>query len=291
MTKSMTGYGSASFENDQYSLVVELKSLNSKFLDFSSKIPKELSEHEGTIKQRVSKKLIRGKVTMNVDLIAKQLPRNQSIINKELFERYYQELKTLADEHGSDNANLFGHLLAVPDIVKPLEHEVESLDMFLFNGLLDDALEKCDQFRVQEGQALENMLKGCVETIGARLKEVISLEPQRKEAVKERLSGNLSEFVEAEKIDQNRLEQELIYYIEKLDINEEMVRLDNHLTYFKETLDEKESQGKKLGFISQEIGREINTIGSKANDAAIQRLVVEMKDELEKIKEQILNIV
>ena len=197
----------------------------------------------------------------------------------------------MAEEYQINSPQIFGQILSIPEVVKPIEPEMDRLDQKVIFDLISEALEKCSEFRIQEGSALEKIFLSCVENIKQRLDEIGELEPLRKQSVKERLKVGLEELNNVEKVDENRFEQEIIYYIEKLDISEEIVRLKNHLEYFDTTLREKDAQGKKLGFISQEIGREINTIGSKANDAAIQRLVVDMKDELEKIKEQILNIV
>lgn len=291
MIKSMTGYGSASHENEYFSLSVEVKSLNSKFLDFSYKAPKELSDLEVEIKNLVTKKLVRGKVNLSLELITKKISPGQTGIDQFLFKKYFEELTQLAEEYQINSPQIFGQILSIPEVVKPIEPEMDRLDQKVIFDLISEALEKCSEFRIQEGSALEKIFLSCVENIKQRLDEIGELEPLRKQSVKERLKVGLEELNNVEKVDENRFEQEIIYYIEKLDISEEIVRLKNHLEYFDTTLREKDAQGKKLGFISQEIGREINTIGSKANDAAIQRLVVDMKDELEKIKEQILNIV
>lgn len=287
----MTGYGTANFENGDLKMAAEIRCLNSKFFDFTLKLPKEIASLELEIKNRVSKSLVRGKVVMMIELSPKEGTQGHSVVNKELFQKYYNELNELSGEFNLNSPDLLGHILSLPDVVNAVEAETETIDSKLIYSLVEEVVGKCNEFRQQEGEALSSMLTSCSGQIKEKLDLIKEIEPARKEAIKARLIDNLNDFVGADKVDQNRFEQELIYYIEKLDINEEIVRLENHLLYFADTLSQNESQGKKLGFISQEIGREVNTIGSKANDAQVQRLVVEMKDELEKIKEQILNVV
>jgi uncharacterized protein (TIGR00255 family) len=291
MIKSMTGYGSANHEDDLIAINIETKTLNSKFLDIALKLPKQLNALEVDIKNLITKHLIRGKVSFGIEINHKTNLEKQKLINSELFNQYFSELKSLGSGKTIGDDTLFNNVLALPDVVSKTDDNDIELDKNLFLNLCQEALKNCSEFRLQEGKALENELSGSINSIAKKLEKIIIVDPVRIKMIKERIGGNIAEYVGSDKIDENRFEQELIYYIEKLDINEETSRLKNHLNYFQEVLGESESQGKKLGFISQEIGREINTIGSKANNADIQRLVVDMKDELERIKEQVLNAV
>jgi uncharacterized protein (TIGR00255 family) len=216
---------------------------------------------------------------------------SQININKNLFLQYFDHLKELADSVGSKSDDLFKMAVQFPDVIAANENNSDNKKEWqLILSVIKKAIENCNDYREKEGKVLSKNLIDYIVSIYKNLEEIIQLDPQRVEKVKKRLNENLKEFAKREELDENRLEQELIYYIEKLDISEEKVRLSSHLDYFKEILNGKYSMGKKLNFIAQEIGREINTIGSKSNDAAIQKLVVNMKEELEKIKEQVLNI-
>jgi uncharacterized protein (TIGR00255 family) len=291
MIKSMTGFGQASLNKDELNLVVEVKSLNSKFFDFSLRLPRIFSEKEMDVRNMVADKLERGKITLNVDMQQTGKAEIRQQYNEELFVAYYQELKKLADRTMAPYHGLFELALNSPDVI--VGGGKEELSPALWDALqklIAEAINKCDQFRVTEGKALEEKLASYVKGIEAGLRKVEELDPLRIERIRSRIKGNLVEFLGAEGIDMNRLEQELIFYIEKLDIHEERVRLQTHLNYFLKLLIEPQSNGKKLGFLSQEIGREINTIGSKANDADMQRQVVMMKEELEKVKEQLGNV-
>lgn len=289
--KSMTGYGTAHYSDDQVEITVEVKTLNSKFLDLNIRTGKSFSDNEMEIRNIVSDKLIRGKVAVNIEY--QNIASNNMAVsyNKTLFKSYYNELKTLANEVGEDSQEIFRLALQSPDVVvnQSNNDEMESQWGKVKNVLID-ALEKCNSFREEEGNALGEKLLGYVQTIRDEMQKVVDFDPERVSTVRRRITENLAKFIDDEKIDKNRLEQELIFYIEKLDISEEKVRLSKHLDYYEDVLKSEDSNGKKLGFISQEIGREINTIGSKANDANIQQIVVGMKEELEKIKEQGLNI-
>jgi uncharacterized protein (TIGR00255 family) len=213
-------------------------------------------------------------------------------INKELFKQYYEQLRRLADSVIAPHDDLFRIAIQSPDVMmNETKSEQAEQAWQISRDCLMDALKACDEFRLQEGKALESKFKEYVNTINDLLKKIDEYEPGRIKKIKDRLTGNLQELIGNDRADVNRLEQEIIYYIEKIDISEEKVRLGNHLGYFIEVLEKEDNAGKKLGFISQEIGREINTIGSKANDPDIQMLVVGMKDELEKIKEQLANVV
>ncbi|MDW3208582.1 MAG: YicC/YloC family endoribonuclease [Reichenbachiella sp.] len=291
MLKSMTGYGHANFENDQMSIDVEIKSLNSKFLDISTKLPKEVAAYENEIKKILTDKIVRGKVNFSIDITLKNGVGSAGVLNQSLFNHYKKQLRTVVSEAELSDAELIKEVLRQPDIFEYSDTTNDLVDKEQLFTLINQALVECEKFRIQEGQAAESALGTFAKSIDQKLTLIKEKDPERIIAIKDRINESLSELAASEKSDPNRFEQELIYYIEKLDIAEEIIRLQNHISYFHETLAVKESQGKKLGFISQEMGREINTIGSKANNSDIQKLVVDMKDELEKIKEQVLNVV
>ena len=286
----MTGYGKAQAERNSAVVTVEIKTLNSKFLELNLRLPKAYSEKEIEIRNLLTQQLERGKANIIVDVQSNETTEAKVEYNKPLFLKYYQQLEELAKAAGAPEHDIFRMALQQPEVSKTLASELEEEEWKFVEELITEAARQCDAFRLREGEALKGKLLEYTEEIRNRLQEVEKQDPVRLEGVKERLGKKLEELGQSDKIDQNRLEQELIYYIEKLDINEEKVRLKTHLDYFEQALKSSESNGKKLGFISQEIGREINTIGSKANDAGIQRHVVVMKEELEKIKEQVLNI-
>lgn len=288
----MTGFGLATIADNQSTVTVEVKSLNSKFQDFSVRVPKVLSDFELEWRNLVSEKLERGKVSLSVEYQKSGKPEIKQSYNQELFKAYYEELKRLAYSVTAPSQDqLFQMALNSPDVIQSTGREEMSLEEKekIKNAVLK-AIEQCNQFRQAEGQVLGDKIRGNIQTLAACLGEVTKLDPARVEKIRTKMHTSIAEFIAQEKIDQNRLEQEIIFYIEKLDINEEKVRLKTHLDYFILMMDAKESNGKKLGFISQEIGREINTIGSKANDAEIQKQVIVMKEELEKIKEQLNNV-
>lgn len=287
----MTGYGQTRYEDENYSINAEVKTLNSKFLDINVRIPKSFNDKEIQIRNIISEKLQRGKVSIVLEFSNKKDTNAKVKINEKLFREYYDNLKSLSDGVASNSEDLFKMAVMFPEVIETIEDDSnreEEWQMIL--PVITSALDKCDDFRTKEGAVLTENLKMYVESIRKSLQEVCVLDPQRILRIKSRLNENLKEFALREELDVNRLEQELIYYIEKLDISEEQVRLTSHLDYFQEILNKEKSMGKKLNFISQEIGREINTIGSKSNDAVMQKLVVNMKEELEKIKEQVLNI-
>ncbi|MEQ8470639.1 MAG: YicC/YloC family endoribonuclease [Marinoscillum sp.] len=290
MLQSMTGFGSAEAESNSYRIKVEIKTLNSKFLDFNTKLPREVLDREPEIKQLITQQLKRGKVNLIIEVIPLGLEEPNIHINKELFKSYYRQYEVLATEVDANPKDLFRLALHSPDVI--VADESSSFeDWEILKSALEEAINKCNSFREAEGKTLQDNLSSYIKGIAEGLEEVTSRDPDRIRQIKERITNSIEEIREKTQIDQNRFEQELIYYVEKLDITEEKVRLARHLEYFSEVMDAQESQGKKLGFISQEIGREINTIGAKANDAIIQRAVVQMKDELEKIKEQSMNII
>ncbi|MCK6616431.1 MAG: YicC family protein [Cyclobacteriaceae bacterium] len=290
MIKSMTGYGSVSLDNGRAQAQAEVKSLNSKFLDLSIRLPKSFTERELEIRNLVNEKLERGKVSLTVDFQRVADTEIKQTYNEALFIQYYTQLKKLADRAMASYENLFQLALSAPDVVQnKLAEGASEEDWHLVRKAVEEALAKCDGFRVTEGKVLEGCLVQYCESIRQSLAYIEKLDSKRIEKIREKLKGNI-ETLFGEGYDANRLEQEIIYYAEKFDIYEERVRLKAHLDYFLQVLAEKQSNGKKLGFISQEIGREINTIGSKANDAEMQKHVVAMKEELEKIKEQLNNV-
>jgi uncharacterized protein (TIGR00255 family) len=292
MIKSMTGFGLATITDDQSTITVEIKSLNSKFQDFSVRVPKALNDFEVEWRNLLNEKLERGKVSLSVEYTKSGKPEIKQSYNQELFKAYYQELKKLADSVSAPSHDqLFQMALASPDVVQNNgRDEMPTGEKEKIRNTVLKAIDQCNQFRLEEGKVLGEKIKGNIQTIRTGLLEVEKLDPARVERIRLKMKNGIAEFIAQDKIDQNRLEQEIIFYIEKLDINEEKVRLKTHLDYFLQVMDAKESNGKKLGFLAQEIGREINTIGSKANDAEIQKQVVMMKEELEKIKEQLNNV-
>jgi len=288
----MTGFGNAVFSGALGNLSIEIKSLNSKFLDLSIRLPKAYSDFETEWRSVIADKLERGKITVNVELTKSGQQELHQSYNLDLFKAYYGELKKLATSVSSEVSDqLFSLALHSPDVIQSAQKETISSDeKMLIKDLLIKAIDECDRFRISEGKILGEKLSEYIAHIKVGLKEVKSLDPTRVEKIRARITGRLTEFFGSEGFDLNRLEQEMIYYIEKLDITEEIVRLSAHLDHFLQLLQQPQSNGKKLGFLAQEIGREINTIGSKANDAVMQVHVVKMKDELERIKEQLNNI-
>jgi uncharacterized protein (TIGR00255 family) len=288
--KSMTGFGKAVNEIPGKKITVEIRSLNSKQLDLNLRMPYFYKEKELELRNEIAKQVERGKVDLNVytETTQENIP---VALNRELAKTYYKELRSLSEELNEKNNDLLGLALKMPDVMKA-EREVTELDeeeWKLVKLAVDKALDAFQQFREDEGKTLQHEFLTRIGIINNLLTEVLALDAARVLNIKTRIRNNIAEVIDVNKMDQNRFEQELIYYIEKLDITEEKLRLKTHLDYFIGTMNEP-AAGRKLGFISQEIGREINTIGSKANDAGIQKLVVQMKDELEKIKEQMLNV-
>ena len=289
MILSMTGYGKAVVPYKEKKINVEIKSLNSKALDLSARIAPLYREKEMEIRQMISKDLIRGKVDFSLwvekDAGADAAPINTAIVNN-----YYQQIKVISAQTGiPEPQDWFYTLLRMPDVTAHTEVEVLSDEEWsIVRQAIEEALNHLVDFRKQEGAALQQKFQEKIDNIEKLLKSIEPYEQERVRKIRTRIVEGLKEIPEVE-YDKNRLEQELIYYIEKLDISEEKQRLSNHLNYFRETMDEPGSQGKKLGFIAQEMGREINTTGSKSNLAEMQNIVVMMKDELEQIKEQVLN--
>ena len=290
MIKSMTGYGIASFDSGSTKYTVEIKSLNSKFLELSLRLPKIFSEKEFQLRNECSKQIERGKVNLSINVEQASASIKAAGIDTELLKHYYAQLKVVSADLNEPANNLLQLALGLPEVVKYDEETVSEEEWKIVEKTFQQALNAFQQFRSDEGNVLEQDVKYRIDIILKNLKLVEVEEPKRIPVIRERLNQFLSEAAGREGIDQNRFEQELIYYIDKLDITEEKIRLKSHCDYFIETLKNADANGKKLGFISQEIGREVNTLGSKANDANMQKLVVGMKEELEKIKEQLLNV-
>ena len=285
----MTGYGMGSHENGQAKYTVEIKSLNSKFLELSLRLPKVVSDRELALRSEASKLIERGKVNITVSVEYVDQTAKASKINTTLLKQYYTQLQAVALELGENETSLFEMALNMPEVVSSNEDTVDEEEGKVLMDAFHRAVEQFTQFRKDEGEVLRKDLESRVQLILSYLSEVEAVDGNRVPLIRERLSHYLDEAVGKENVDMNRFEQEIIYYIDKLDTTEEKVRLRTHCNYFIENL-QKEANGKKLGFISQEMGREINTLGSKANDANIQQTVVRMKEELEKIKEQLLNV-
>ena len=289
MIQSMTGYGKAVVAYKDKKIHVEVKSLNSKQLDLNTRIAPLYREKEMEMRQMVAEAIIRGKVDMSV-WIEKDMAVDPTPINAALVENYYQQIKSISEKTGIPvPEDWFYTLLRMPDVLTKTEtEELEDEEWLTVKGAVSEALKNLVDFRIQEGAALQKKFTEKIDNIAILLAEIEPYEKSRVEKIKQRIVEGLQQIPGVD-YDKNRMEQELIYYIEKLDISEEKQRLTNHLKYFRDTMNEPAGQGKKLGFIAQEMGREINTTGSKSNQAEMQNLVVKMKDELEQIKEQVLN--
>ena len=285
----MTGYGSAKGTVGTQSVTVEIRSLNSKFLELNVRLPLQFRDKELEIRADVGKLLERGKADLNVSIDNNELAK-RSTVNKEIFLAYYEDLKSLATETGMSDENMLDAILKLPAVLNSEKSEMDETQWKQLKALIQSAVEQFNLFRSNEGNVLEQDVTQRLNAIENAVPQLEQYEQARIESVRARLHKSVNELKDQLNIDTNRFEQELIYYIEKLDISEEKVRLKSHCDYFFQTMNSKEANGKKLGFITQEIGREINTIGSKANDANMQRIVVEMKDELEKLKEQLANV-
>ncbi len=290
MIKSMTGYGKAECLLADKKLTIEIKSLNSKQMDTNAHLPSLYKEKELEIRQLIASELERGKVDCSFyyELTGDTAP---ATINEPVVKSYYQQLYQISGELGLQaSLELLSTVMRMPDTIRTEKQELDVKEWMKVKDALTKAVGQLNNFRTQEGKSMDIDLRQRVEAISSKLEKVESYEKERVDLVRERIAKHLEDFVKKDSFDENRFEQELIYYIEKLDISEEKVRLANHCTYFLETMEDEGPAGKKLGFISQEMGREINTLGSKANHKELQKLVVEMKDELERIKEQVLNV-
>jgi len=290
MIKSMTGYGKSVAEIPQKKITIEIKSLNSKQFDLNARLPWLYRDRETEIRNLISRRLDRGKIDLNISFDSME-SEAVPVINKSVVKNYYNQIKELAGELGIESdGELLSTILKFPDALKTEKPELQDEEWNLVLEKLNESVDQLDNYRSEEGKSIESDLITCIKRITGFLDEIKNYEGERIVRIREKLNTSLNENFTKENIDQNRFEQELIFYLEKLDINEEKVRLRNHCEYFIEKIASPPPNGKILNFISQEIGREINTIGSKANDSSIQKLVVMMKDDLEKIKEQTLNV-
>lgn len=290
MIRSMTGFGKTEFELGNKKYTLEIKSLNSKQLDINTRIPALYRQKDIEIRRLMSEMLTRGKVdfALYLDNLGSE---STTKINSAIIKDYYRQLSDVHMELGLEvNESIMHSIMRLPDTVKMTYEELDESEWLIVRENLIKTLDELNRFRDQEGLALETDINANIANILDLLKQVEPFENQRMENVKAKIMDSLNDLQLSGSIDKNRFEQELIYYMEKLDINEEKVRLTNHCSYFTETMAEEEPSGRKLGFIAQEIGREINTLGSKANESNLQRIVVQMKDSLEKIKEQVLNV-
>ena len=284
MILSMTGFGKGETQFAHKKITIEVRTLNSKNIDLNFRVPHCYRELESILRGEVNKNLERGKIDVSV-FVDNSGGETTTVLNKEVIQSYIDQLKKI---HQGDTTELLKMAVRLPDALKTEKEAVDEKEKEALLSLFANTLEKVNKHRKDEGVALTKDFSLRLASIGQLLKDVIAIDPERKERVTQKLNTSLAQL--KLEVDQNRLEQELIYYLEKYDITEEKVRLANHLDYFQEIMDQDTANGKKLGFIAQEMGREINTIGSKANHAGMQKLVVQMKDELEKIKEQLLNV-
>ncbi|MEZ0609168.1 YicC/YloC family endoribonuclease [Fibrella sp. WM1] len=296
MLKSMTGFGTATVEANGLSATAEVKTLNSKFLDIFCRLPRGFSDREIEVRNILTQQLERGKVEFNLSITRTADLRPTVTVNRPLVTAYISDLRETANSMllSTSDDELFRLAMSMPNVYlteSASNVDTAQEDWSLIQQAVLEAISRCNEFRTQEGASLEGKFREYIQTITDRLADVETQDVLRIPAVRERLRGNITDLLGNEEFDRNRFEQELVYYVEKFDISEEKVRLKNHLVYFMEVLATEEANGKKLNFIAQEIGREINTIGSKANDSVIQRYVVQMKDELEKIKEQTMNVI
>ncbi len=284
MIYSMTGYGKSVIQLPTKKITIELKSLNSKNLDLNARMPSIYREKELFIRKQMAKELVRGKVDFSI-YVETTAEDTSTQINTPVVKQYIKQLKNISD---GETTELLKMAVRFPDALNTVREEIDNTEWKAIQNEIDNTIKLIKKYRADEGMVLKTDFDKRIKNIGNLLEQVIVMDPERIVGVRERLKKGVEEL--KEKYDENRFEQELVYYIEKFDITEEKVRLKNHLDYFCNAIDSKDSNGKKLGFIAQEIGREINTIGSKSNYAPMQKLVVQMKDELEKIKEQLLNV-
>ena len=289
MLRSMTGYGQAEVDTDRFTIKAEFKSLNNKFLEINLRMPKVWQSKDHEVRKELTKLIERGSCQVNINVQFKRAEDKVMPVNKDVAAFYIKELTQVCNASGLNPQMLASSLLQMPNLFQPIEDENNEEDVKTLLHVVNLAFIEFEKFRQKEGEMLANEIIRMTQAIMHLVKEIETLEPERMQTIRGRIDSELSQL-KVDNLDKNRLEQELIYYIEKLDISEEKTRLIQHCSYFLETMKTK-SAGKKLGFIAQEMGREINTIGSKANHFKIQQRVVEMKDELEKIKEQINNIV
>jgi len=289
MMQSMTGFGKATGNYSNRSCTVEVRSVNSKQLDLNMRMPSALREHEADLRRTITNEVVRGKVDLSINIEGVEEGRMQQL-NRVLFEHYYNEFSSVAEAKGISKDGLLSEILRLPDVLQPLKLEVNEQEWPAIAAIVDEAVAAFRRFRLEEGKQMGNELRARVEGIRSLMDQVVPFEPERIATVRQRLQERLDDVAAQQNLDPGRVEHELVFYIEKFDVTEEKVRLSAHCKYFIETMETDPQAGRKLGFIAQEMGREINTLGSKANHAEIQKLVVQMKDELEKVKEQVLNV-
>lgn len=291
MVYSMTGFGSASGHINDKEIKVEIRALNSKFTDIRLKIPSIYKEYEMELRKMIQRDAIRGKIDFTIESLS-DMDTQDFVINEKVLDAYIHQLKSYASDHDLDTSNLLATLTQMPNVIVPKVEAVPEDEWKHIQQLTSTALENLRKFRLEEGMATEQVLRASIARINQAVEEIKPYEEDRITTIKNRINQNLAADISRENMDANRFEQELIYYLEKLDFSEEQERLLQHTSYFMETLEANQPiKGKKLAFISQEMGREINTLGSKAQHSDIQRIVVGMKDDLEKIKEQLFNII
>lgn len=290
MIYSMTGFGKAENSNEKYKIVAEIKSLNSKSNEIRVKLPAGYNEKELTVRNILLAELDRGKIDL---ILTNDLSNGTNLtINSALFKEYYDKLNQLANELGEENRDFFPSIVRIPNIFKESEYTLSQEEWNLAEKTINEALEKIQIFRAKEGESIKKDLKNSLEGITCRFNEIESLDIERKIVLRAKMDSMISGLEQNNKVDKDRFEQEVLFYLEKLDINEEKIRLTQHCSYFTDVLEDTKiiSKGRKLSFITQEIGREINTLGAKAQFSPLQKIVVEMKDNLEKIKEQLANV-
>jgi uncharacterized protein (TIGR00255 family) len=289
MIRSMTGFGNAVAEFGSKTISVDIRSLNSKFFDLTLRVPSAYREKDMEMRTMLGRELERGKVEVYINIDSSE-PQRKSRINKDIVRQYHAELKALNEELKINSENYLDAILRLPDALNMEEAHFDEEEWNQINETLQSAMKAFNAFRDKEGKFMEKDLRERIDAIEENLKKIEPLEEGRIENIRKRLADQLKESAAKDAVDKNRFEQEVLYYLEKMDVTEEKVRLRSHCLYFLDTMKEPQSNGKKIGFITQEMGREINTLGAKANDAVIQKFVVQMKDELEKIKELMMNI-
>lgn len=290
MIYSMTGFGKAENRNEKYKIVAEIKSLNSKSNEIRIKLPVGYNEKELIVRNIILAELDRGKIDL---ILTNDISNGSNLtINSALFKEYYDKLNQLADELGEENRDFFPSIVRIPNIFKESEYSLSQEEWELAEKTINEALEKIQIFRAKEGESIKKDLKNSLVGITGRFEEIESLDNERKKVLRAKMDSIISGLEQNNKVDKDRFEQEVLFYLEKLDINEEKIRLTQHCSYFTDVLEDEKiiSKGRKLSFITQEIGREINTLGAKAQFSPLQKIVVEMKDNLEKIKEQLANV-
>lgn len=291
MLLSMTGFGQATGAYKNKKITIELRSLNGKTSDLRMKIPANYKEKEIELRSTILKNAFRGKIEGTITIESDE-GDDEFGLNKPLFKKYYAELKDLQSELNFNQGDMLSSILRIQNVIKPLNSTLDDEEATVLLEIASEAVKALNDFRLEEAKAMNQDLSNQINSIEEKLQSVVPFEEGRIKNLRERMTKNLEEFMGSQKVDQNRFEQEVLFYLEKLDINEEKVRLSQHCKFFKEVLkNEQPMKGKKLGFIAQEMGREINTLGAKAQESNIQQFVVGMKDELEKIKEQVANIV